>query len=166
MLRCCPTSVSIPAENEDYRLIINYMQASDIFSGLKLRHLAFERLFSIIEAHNIHIENIFLSPCVEKAVEYINKNLSAQLSVSEIAENTFVSKSTLTKHFKKELKMSVHTYIYDTIMFEAGLLLSKNEMSVLSVSEKFGFSDQFYFSRCFKEKFGVLPRDYKKITII
>ena len=45
---------------------------------------------------------------------YIKQNLSMQLSITEIAENIFVSKSTLTKHFQKELHMSVNEYICNT----------------------------------------------------
>ena len=53
-------------------------------------------------------------------------------------------------------------YINDTIMFEAGQLLLKTGLSVLAVSEKYGFSDQFYFSRRFKEKFGMSPLKYRQ----
>ena len=34
------------------------------------------------------------------------------------------------------------------------------------VSEKFGFCDQFYFARWFKDKFDMSPRDYRKSTLI
>ena len=85
-----------------------------------------------------------------------------QLTISEIAENTFISKSTLTKHFQKELSMSVNEYIYDLVMSGAEYMLATSDVSMQEISEKFGFYDQFYFSRRFKEKFGQSPREYRK----
>lgn len=42
-----------------------------------------------------------------------------------------------------ELSKSINEYIYDIIMFEASQLLLKSNVSMLAISEKFGFSDQF-----------------------
>ena len=97
--------------------------------------------------------------------KYIKRHLTAQLTVSEVAEHVFVSNSTLTKRFKTELSKSVGEYINDTIMFEAGQLLLKTNLSILAVSEKYGFSDQFYFSRRFKEKFGMSPMKYRQSVV-
>ena len=69
------------------------------------------------------------------------------------------------KRFKAELSKPVGEYVNDTIMFEAGQLLLKTNLSILAISEKYGFSDQFYFSRRFKEKFGVSPMKYRKNII-
>jgi AraC-like DNA-binding protein len=57
--------------------------------------------------------------------------------------------------------MSVNEYICNTILAETELILSTRNISILELSHKFGFSDQFYFSRKFKEKFGVSPREYR-----
>lgn len=165
LLRNCKKPVSIKANPDSGKFFLGCMGKADTISELKIQQKVYDILLSMIENNNVYIENNNLSPCVARAVEYINSHLSAQLSVSEIADNAFVSKSTLTKHFRKELKMSIHSYIYNTIMFEAGLILAGSKVSVHMVSEKFGFSDQFYFSRCFKEKFGMSPRDYRKMSL-
>ena len=58
--------------------------------------------------------------------------------------------------------MSVNEYIYNTIMAEAERLLMTGNISIHELSQKFGYSDQLYFSRRFKEKFGIAPREYRK----
>lgn len=43
---------------------------------------------------------------------------------------------------------------------KAAGLLTHTELTVIEISEKVGFSTPSYFSKCFKEMFGVLPTQY------
>ena len=42
-------------------------------------------------------------------------------------------------------------------------LLCDTDLSLSEISERFGFCDQFYFSRRFKAKYGETPRDTRKM---
>ncbi len=143
---------------------INYINSTKTVDYLSVYNSVFHILLSFIDENGVDIERKDFSNCIIKAIQYIKRNLSAQLTVSQIAENTFVSKSTLTKHFQKELGISINKYIYDMIMFEAGQMLINSNASIQQISEHFAFSDQFYFSRKFKDKFGISPREYRKNT--
>ncbi len=162
LLRNCSIPCRLTPEEDPVPFFTHCLQSHDIIDGLKMQQAVYALLLNFIADNNIKIINYEYSPCVSAAIRYINQNLSVRLTVSEIAESAFVSKSTLEKRFKKELATSVHDYINDTVMFEAGQLLSKTKLSVLAISEKFGFCDQFYFSKRFKHKFGMTPRDYRK----
>ena len=166
LLRNCakPLHLATPENQSDF--IIHSINSNSIVEGLLMRQIVSDVLLSMIAKNKVVIKSDDYSPCIFKALQYIKQNLSVKLTISEIAENIFVSKSTLTKHFQKELSMSVNEYIYNLIMSEAGNLLLTTTLSILSVSEKFGFSDQLYFSRRFKEKFGKSPREYRKSTIL
>jgi AraC-like DNA-binding protein len=50
-------------------------------------------------------------------------------------------------------------------MFLAGQMLKNTNLTVAQVSEHLGYSEQFYFSRCFKQSFGMSPREYRKSKI-
>ena len=58
--------------------------------------------------------------------------------------------------------MSIHAYINNLVLSEAMMLLMDTNMSVFAISKKFGFCDQFYFTRIFTKKFGVSPLQYRK----
>ena len=58
--------------------------------------------------------------------------------------------------------MSVNEYIYDVVMSKAEYLLRAGDLSISEISERFGFYDQFYFSKRFREKFKRSPREYRK----
>ena len=54
-------------------------------------------------------------------------------------------------------------YIRTKRMARAAELLRSGEMTtVAEVAYKVGFSDALYFSRCFKQHFGVTPSKYQK----
>ncbi len=129
---------------------------------LSVQSFLYEMVLSFLKKKHITLTAAKLSLPVQNAIEYIQNNLSAQRTTTEIAENAFVSKSTLTKHFKKELSMSVQEYLYDLLLSEAGRMLLNGNCSILDISEMLGFSDQFYFSRRFKMKYGLAPREYRK----
>lgn len=152
-------------KEEDLAFFFDCLHNGDLYAGLSLRQRLEAILFTMQKEAGVVLENNRLSPCVVRAIKYIRRHLSAQLTLAEIAENSFVSKSTLTKHFRNELSKSVAEYVSDLIMFEAGQRLLKTNLSVLAVSEKYGFSDQFYFSRRFKQKFGCSPQKYRKTAL-
>lgn len=135
----------------------------DVLTALSVKNFISRVLLSGLTEHAITLRAHTLSPVILRAVEFINNNLSARLKTSQVAEACFVSKSTLTKHFQKELSVSVQQYLYDILLSEASRLLLKENRSVLQVSEQLGFSDQFYFARRFRAKYGVPPSKYKKM---
>ena len=162
LLRNCKAPLCIERADENTKVLSDLIQKKSTLDGLYLKQTALSMVLCILKENNVDIKTENYSPCVMKAITYIKDNLSVQLTINEIAENIFVSKSTLTKHFQKELSMSVGEYIYDLVMSEAEYLLSTGNEQVQTISEKYGFYDQFYFSKKFKEKFGMSPRNYRK----
>ena len=161
LLSVCKEPLSL-SDSNGVDFIKACVNTSNLSTGLRLKNTALNVILSMIEAYGIKIALRSHTPCINKALLYIKENLSASLSLSEIAEKIFVSKSTLTKHFQKELSMSVNEYVTRLIMAEAETLLSTTSLSIGAISEKLGFSDQLYFSRRFKEIHGSSPREYRK----
>lgn len=81
--------------------------------------------------------------------------------------------------FIKEHKISTYAEDYSPCIYKALVYIKQNLSMELSISEaeqllvsssisikdlgqKFGYSDQLYFSRRFKEKFGKSPQEYRK----
>jgi len=166
LLRNCRVPLTLKDKNGDMKFLTKCVKSESVTDGLFLRQAVSEILLSFITEYGIHISTEDYSPFVYRAITYIRQNLSMQLTVSEIAEFVFVSKSTLTKHFRSELSMSVNEYICNIAMSEAERLITSTDTSILEISRKLGFSDQFYFSRRFKEKFGKSPREYRKYQLL
>ena len=145
-----------------YQDMLNCIEQSGTTGQLKLRNLLYSILTDFMEAYNLSFAQSTYSDCILKATDYIKNNLRSTLTIADVAENIFVSKSNLTKHFRKELSMSVNEYINDLILLRCAHMLTTGNRSILSISEEFGFCDQFYFTRKFKAKFGKTPSRYRK----
>lgn len=161
LLRKCKNPLFTDKNTTDLDFLSKCGTSKSSIDGLFLKQTALEVIIRLLAENKIDIQADNYSPCIMNAVRYIKENLSVQLTTEEIAGNCFISKSTLTKHFQKELSMSVGEYIYDLILSDAEYILSTTNEPILAISEKYGFCDQFYFSKKFKEKFGQSPRDYR-----
>lgn len=93
---------------------------------------------------------------------YIKNNLAKKITLSDLSWQLHCSTVTLTEHFKKEYGITIMEYIMKKRMEKARRLLENSELSIREVAEECGFSDNEYFSRCFKESHGVSPTSWKK----
>ena len=102
------------------------------------------------------------SDCVRRALDFIDRNLSIGLRIDDICRKIYVARSTLIKYFGAEVGMSIGEYITSEVMTRCEQLLCETDLQIGEISERFGFCDQFYFSRRFKEKYGETPQKYRK----
>ena len=129
-----------------------------------LKILIQKDLFTAFVTWKLDFSESAPSEAIKSALQYIDEHLSMNLTISEIANNLFISPDTLSHRFKKEIGEPVGKYIDGLIFFKAEQLLAGSELSLAQISSELGFYDQFYFSRKFKEKFGMSPRNYRNST--
>lgn len=96
------------------------------------------------------------------AAEYLQEHLGDQISLSDLASVVGVSVSTLKKAFQRESGGGVNSYYIDLKLSHAAKLLCESDMTVGEISDKLGFSSQFYFSEQFKSRYGISPLAYRK----
>lgn len=84
-------------------------------------------------------------------------------SVDEMCKLINVSRKTLHNYFKGITGMSPHAYQLNHKLKSAKLLLEKEPQIPLDdLARRFGFCDEYHFSKMFKQKFAVSPRKYTK----
>ncbi|MDO4162797.1 MAG: response regulator, partial [Bacteroides sp.] len=99
---------------------------------------------------------------MDKVVAYINDNLdNSELDVNELADNLCMSKSTLYRKIKSVTNLSPVELIRNLRLKHAHKLL-KEGGSIMDTAFACGFSNPKYFSTCFKEQFGISPKDFQK----
>lgn len=155
----------LAACGEPRRIRCPHEEIVSLLSGdeaLRLRHAVEGVVLAMLAEHGVAVTGEDYSSCVFAALQYIKRHLSVQLSVAEIAEAAAVSVSTLTKQFKKELSMSVGEYVDALVLSAAERRVKHGSEPLREISEQLGFSDQFYFSKRFKQTFGVSPREYRR----
>ena len=99
---------------------------------------------------------------LETAVSYIDAHLAEELSVRDLAANSYISADHLTRLFKKKYGMTVSEYIQDKRIRLAGELLRREDVTISMVANTVGFGNYSYFTEQFKKHFGLTPREYQR----
>ena len=102
------------------------------------------------------------SPPVEKAVLCIEADLSRDLSLSTLAETLGLSCGYLSTIFRQETGQTVTDFVTERRMGHAAQLLRSSTLQIQTVAQYCGFSDVNYFSKLFKRRHGVTPREYRR----
>ncbi len=90
---------------------------------------------------------------------YINNNISEELTVSSLCKRFGISKNRLYSISNSIYGMGIANYIRKKKVALAGKYL-KLGYSVADAAEKAGFYDYNYFSKIFKRETGILPSRY------
>ena len=93
---------------------------------------------------------------VEQLLKYINRNLSENLSINQLAERFFLSKYHMMRKFKNETGYTIHNYITSKRLLMARSLISQG-MPVMKAAQASGFHDYTTFVRAYKKQFGKAP---------
>jgi signal transduction histidine kinase/ligand-binding sensor domain-containing protein/DNA-binding response OmpR family regulator len=135
---------------------------SKIHNVLKMQHTLKTTYQKQIEvnAEQIHIvseDEKFLKSafeCIEQNVTNVN------FSVEELSNKLNLSRVSL---YKKMLSLTGKTPVYciRTVRLKRAVqLLQKSQLSIANVAYEVGFNNPTYFSKVFKEEYGVLPSEY------
>ena len=93
---------------------------------------------------------------VEQLLKYINRNLSENLSIDQLAERFFLSKYHMMRKFKNETGYPIHNYITSKRLLMARSLISQG-IPVMKAALASGFRDYTTFVRAYKKQFGKAP---------
>ena len=105
-------------------------------------------------------KQVSLPADLQKAIEYIQKNLSYELSIEQVAKHAHVSINTLERHFSETLGVSPSQFIRTKRLANAARLLKEGK-NVIEACMESGFSDCSYFISLFRKNFGITPYKYK-----
>lgn len=97
---------------------------------------------------------------LKKAVAVIEENLdNSEFDVESFSEYFNMSRRNVLRKLKGITGLSINEFIKNIRLKEAYRLLMQGELNVAEVAYSVGFSDQKYFSKCFKEHFGKSPSE-------
>lgn len=95
---------------------------------------------------------------------YIEQNLTVQLSMEDIAAHVHLSVSRATHLFKEEYDMTPYHYYLSRRLEVAQNLLRSTKMPIQEISKLLGFPDYRHFSNLFKRWTGVSPSWFRNDT--
>lgn len=100
---------------------------------------------------------------VQRALLYVSQRYETDISLTELAQNAYLSASHLSFLFKKKLGVPFKALLAVVRIEKAKQLLAESrDLSVTEVSLNAGFGDLSHFERTFKRIVGVNPREYRR----
>ena len=104
-------------------------------------------------------DDLFMS----KVMQHLEENMrNSDFSIEDIAESTGVSRTVFFKKIKGLTGLAPVEFVRDIRIQRAGQLLETGRFSIKETAYRIGISDMSYFRRCFRQRFGMNPAEYKE----
>ncbi|MDK2809162.1 MAG: two-component system, response regulator YesN, partial [Clostridiales bacterium] len=97
--------------------------------------------------------------------DYLDKNYSQNVSLSSFSDQYFFSKEYLSKIFKSTYGIGIYEYVQKVRMERASELLLDDSLKIQWIAERLGFADSNYFSKAFRNYYGMTPSQFRKNKI-
>lgn len=112
-------------------------------------------------------EMLQFGPLDRRFLEKLYALFDARLSDNDLNMNVMASEMAISRtSFYRKVKaltgQSPNDFLRSYRLNKAAALLASREYSINEIVDMTGFGTHSYFSSCFKKKFGVNPKDYKK----
>lgn len=99
---------------------------------------------------------------VEKAICYVRKNLSKNISRTDVAREVHLNEEYFSRLFRQETGATFRDYVLMEKMKEAQKLLRQSRLSVSIIASKVGYDNFSHFSKMFKKITNKTPQEYRK----
>lgn len=98
---------------------------------------------------------------IHRVMEYCKNNYREDITLNDVANALFVSKSYVSHIFCGKLKINFRSYINMLRINAAAELLHDKSISVTEAAEQSGFGSLRSFNRAFLRYIGVTPKEYR-----
>jgi|GEM_PF-1906724 len=101
-------------------------------------------------------------PRIERVMDEITRNEKAAPDVARLCVLAHMSESTLRRTFKEYTGKTMGEFHRELRMVAGARLLMLTEDSIADIAAKVGFPDPNYFTRVFRQVFGIAPLAYRR----
>ncbi|PPQ48591.1 AraC family transcriptional regulator [Paenibacillus peoriae] len=102
------------------------------------------------------------SKLAEQVELYLKQNYKNTITNKDLETHFHVHQNYLARCMKVAFQRTPLEYLMDYRLDQGRSLLLQTDWSVQQITEETGFSQASYFSKCFKEKFGMSPKNYRQ----
>jgi AraC-like DNA-binding protein len=95
---------------------------------------------------------------VKRAIELIHHDLNKNYSVDHLAKEVGTNVNKLQEGFKYMFNLTVNKYVQQVKLEAAKDMLHQSDYNISQIVGQIGLNNRSYFSKIFKEKYGVSPK--------
>lgn len=99
---------------------------------------------------------------METLISYMHEHFREPLTLDQLSDFCGISKYHLSRQFKKSTGLPPNEYLIRLRLENARTLLINTDLTVSKIAEMSGFENEAYFSRIFRSRFDVSPKQYRR----
>ncbi len=107
----------------------------------------------------------FTSSIIQEIISYLRNNFDKDITIEAISHKFGISRSHLSREFKKITGFSPKEYLIQIRISQAKLLLRGSSISIDDLSSAIGFHDTAHFIQTFKKVEGITPLKFRKFDL-
>ncbi|MEN1984708.1 MULTISPECIES: helix-turn-helix domain-containing protein [Paenibacillus] len=143
--------------------MLGRQQTSDSWMARWEQQLAFQNWFSMLIKYN---ESSHEQPDsrrrIQTSVRYIHEHFDQPMTVDELAGSIQLNRASYTRQFKEATGQLPLDYVNEIRLERSKQLLQMTDDRLHDIAQNVGFSNEYYFSRRFKQYTGVSPGVYRR----
>jgi AraC-like DNA-binding protein len=140
------------------------MQSNDATCDYELSNIVVELLteYQEKEASPVNSETaVTTTMMIIRNEVMLNPNIHEH-SLRILAKKHFINEKTLSRAFTKAFGTKISDFILTQVMQRAKYLLENTTRTVADIAEELGYSNNYNFSRTFKNVYGIYPMEFRK----
>lgn len=98
---------------------------------------------------------------IQEAVIFMEHNYQRELTVEEVADACKLNRSYFSKLFKENMGCPPQEFLIRLRLSKAAERMRSSKASIGEISASCGYPNQLHFSRAFKKRYGVSPREWR-----
>ena len=98
---------------------------------------------------------------IKQMLDFIHGAYAEALTLDEIAKSAAISGSEAMRCFRRALKTTPNQYLIQYRLQRAAQLLRETRLSAAEIGDQCGFPSPSYFTKRFRERYGVTPSDWR-----
>ncbi|MFI5129159.1 MAG: helix-turn-helix transcriptional regulator [Chitinophagales bacterium] len=163
------TLVHTNPEMEFFHFYILQLVQSLAGSKLQIDNMVMDLVDMTMNAATEYKPNEKISPrlkknhlmTIERAKEYITANFISDISLTQIAEYSYVSLFHFSRIFKTFTSSSPHQFLVGIRLQHAAMLLRNTSLPIADIAFSSGFNSIEYFASAFRQKYKCAPTKFR-----
>ncbi len=138
------------------RMIGHIDRATSKTELLLIARIATDKTISLVPSSSAYRERI-----MQEAIAYIRAHFAEHITRDQLASILKCSPTHFSRLFSKTTGCTYKDYLLQCKLEKAKELLRQSHLQVAEVARAIGYTDPFQFSKIFRKRVGVSPRQYR-----
>lgn len=145
-----------------FESLISNINTNFLEDGLIYGSNLLKEIFCLLQLTRIQNTADVQSFSIEKINEIMVENLYTDISLDDLASTVSMNRHVFCRRYKSITGTSPYKHFMYLKIKRACHYLDTTDESIMAVADLMGYTDQYYFSRVFKQIMGMPPSQYRK----